>query len=358
MKQVSTIAAMLTLLALQAHATIWRVNNNTGVAANYTTLSAAVSGAAAGDTIYLEGSATNYGGATIAKKLTIIGTGYFLADTANHETQWNTNAAAISDLTFSPGSKGSKLSGVVEAGSIYLNDSLVTIERSLIYTYILLANAASSYADHDTIRQCVLGNYIISQTSTGSAKGVMIYNNIIAGGFSFGNNLANTTAYVINNTIIGYDFTCQNCVFQNNIFWSTSTYFNGYASSNYFAYNVFTVSSSYSGVSGVATGNSNQFGVSTSALFVVSSPSSPANIYATPPTGYSHDGQYQLATSSPALGAGNINGTTVDCGAFGGPAPYILSGMPNIPSIYSLTVPAQVNNGTTSMNITLSAAAH
>lgn len=51
----------------------------------------------------------------------------------------------------------------------------------------------------------------------------------------------------------------------------------------------------------------------------------------------STDGQWQLAAGSPAIGAG-FNG--VDCGMFGGPTPYVLSGIPSIPSIYIFDAPA------------------
>ena len=47
------------------------------------------------------------------------------------------------------------------------------------------------------------------------------------------------------------------------------------------------------------------------------------------------DGQWQLAPESPANGAG-IN--QEDLGMFGGPAPYVLAGMPDIPRITFVSV--------------------
>jgi len=71
------------------------------------------------------------------------------------------------------------------------------------------------------------------------------------------------------------------------------------------------------------TQNGNQINVDMNAVFTYSG---------------STDGQYTLLPSSPAVGAG-LGG--VDCGAFGVPSPYVLSGMPaNIPSIYLLNAPA------------------
>ena len=69
----------------------------------------------------------------------------------------------------------------------------------------------------------------------------------------------------------------------------------------------------------------------------------------------STDGAYRLVAGSPAVSAGEpINGVTPDCGAFGTADPYRLSGIPSIPTIYALTVPASVPSSATSMNITIS----
>ena len=51
----------------------------------------------------------------------------------------------------------------------------------------------------------------------------------------------------------------------------------------------------------------------------------------------STDGQWQLAEDSPARETGHNN---VDMGIFGGPTPYVLSGIPAIPTIYSFQAPS------------------
>ena len=60
------------------------------------------------------------------------------------------------------------------------------------------------------------------------------------------------------------------------------------------------------------------------------------------------DAYWKLKAGSPAIGAGYGG---VDCGAFGGPNPYKLAGIPNVPTIYQLTVPP---TGTTNINVTIS----
>ena len=69
------------------------------------------------------------------------------------------------------------------------------------------------------------------------------------------------------------------------------------------------------------------------------------------PNNLQEDARYQLHPNSPAKGVGE-NGT--DAGAFGGDEPYILSGIPSIPTIYQLTVPSNVPQGGT-LNVQIKA---
>lgn len=181
----------------------------------------------------------------------------------------------------------------------------------------------------------------------------MVYNNIIDARINFYHNIDNVSVDFINNDFTwDFEFICKDCVFQNNIFHKPDIA--DYGSYNYFANNIF---SSKSSERGMPVGNNNQFEVDMANVYLAGISSLP-DVSADPPAGLSHDGQYQLKTGCPAVNAGVINGTPVDCGAFGGAAPYILSGMPGIPSIYSLTVPAKVNIGTSTISISLSSAAH
>ena len=74
------------------------------------------------------------------------------------------------------------------------------------------------------------------------------------------------------------------------------------------------------------TANNNKANVSATALFVGDATEST-------------DGKWQLKAGSPALAAGEGG---VDCGAYGGPKPYILSGLPAGPVIYELNVSSYV----------------
>ncbi|MEO6683321.1 MAG: hypothetical protein ABIN48_10925, partial [Ginsengibacter sp.] len=311
----------------------WRLNNIPGLNADFSTLSDAVNSenVLPGDTIYIESSPNNYSGTIIKKRLIILGTGYFLSDVHNSKTQWNKAEATISgNLTFDPGTMGSVLSGVV-ASTIFINDSAIVIERSHI-SGLRLAYKANSFANNCVIRQNFFpyGGSITSQTATGIAKDVLFHNNIIGTSVSFAGNLDNSSAYFINNNFTYHNsFAVANCIFQNNIFFSPS--FSTYLGSNAFHNNI-------ANNTGIQSGNNNQLSVNLTNVYENFN-----NGSLSPTSGFSHDGRFVIKAGSPAIGAGQLNGTGIDCGAFGGPAPYVLSGMPPIPSIYKLTVPTQVN---------------
>ena len=323
----------------------WRVNNIPGIDADFTTLSAAVAAAAAGDTIYVESSPNAYSAAVnITKKLFIYGTGYFLADSINPKTQWNRNDANVNgSINFNKGSKGSIISGL-NTSYIGINDSLITVERCYIST-IYLANVANSFANNSTIRQNYITGGIVLYMATGTAKDILIHNNLIRSTIDFESYKGTATAYFINNTFMYYtNFSVTNSVFQNNILFQPN--FGAYVGSNAYYNNI-------SNNSVIPPANGNMNGVNLDNVFVNFNNGSP-----TPSAGFSSDGKYVLKPGSVAANAGDINGTKVDIGAFGGPAPYILSGMPPIPSIYELSVPIQINAGVPTMTISVSAAAH
>jgi hypothetical protein len=329
------LLSVTAMIAFPVFAKIWRVNNNLGVAADFTDLPPAVTAAAAGDTIMVEASATAYSGPTLTKKLVIIGAGYYFTDaTPNPKTQANTNGSTIGSPTFTAGSAGSVVEGCTMNG-IYLSESNITIERNNITSYCYLANDANSVCNNDTIRQNVIYG-LLGFTSTGQASNLLVYNNIFNGPPVQINDGVNISGYFINNDFLfSYATKCTNFTFQNNIFYGAN--FGSYLSSNAFFNNI-------TSNTGLPTGNGNQLSVDIDNVLVGYSSG----------TGFSSDGRYKLKAGSPAIGAGSLNGGTVDCGAFGGPAPYVLSGIPSIPSIYVLTVPSSVPSGATNMNITIS----
>ncbi len=353
MKKIALLLTAVFAIAAQSQATIRRVNNTAGISSVYSSLSTAIDAANPGDTLHIEGTNTFYGSPYITKRLIIIGPGFFHADTAaNPNTQAN-KLAAYAELNFGPGSKGSVVQGM-GLGGITVSDSFITLQRNLISGTVNLGNAGHSYGD--TIRNNFFDGGAINNTSgTYQVKSLFIYNNLIvkeSGTFMNVTVLPNTSGYFVNNTIIAVlstnatTLSVQNFTFQNNIFgrvnFGTTSSPNSYQGANIFLNNI--------AKAGLPTGNNNMLNID------------PVDIYVgwgSPGTGtYSTDARYKLKANSPALNAGVLNGTAVDCGAFGGPAPYTLSGMPPVPSIYQLSMPTQVNSGTPSISVSVGAASH
>ena len=347
MKKIFTLLSIpcLVLFSLTVHAKIWRVNNNLGITADFTTFNAAANSASvlAGDTLYMEPSNTQYstGSFTLTKRLVVVGPGFFL-DPASASTPGNaglqvtTFDSEIAFIRFGAGSDGSRFLGVTLAGSIYFNGSSnVSFEKVYFPGGIYFENGTN---DAITIRKCFFNNgvnisgvvaatvtnfvcennifyngaYITLTTLSGS--GNIVRNNSIVGGNAF--TLSNT--YVANNIFaVGSQCTFANCTIKNNLFQIAQT------------------------LPGTAVGN--QLSVNM------------ANVYVGGATG-SLDSRTALKAGSPALAAGLTIGAVVtpDCGAFGATDPYKLSGIPNIPSIYAMTVPISIPSGSATMNVTFS----
>lgn len=356
------LALLCTAISGMANAKIWRVNNNTGVLANFTSIQAAVDAVTTlpGDTIHVEASGSGYGACYLTKRVVIIGAGYYLSETApmvaNPKTEVNPNISFINNMYFNPGSKGAVVSGMYIGSYCVIQDSLVTVQRCYIGGDVYFADSYTNYSGYaDTIRQNVInGGLRAGYNSTGRWKTMLIYNNIIysPNGADFSGNINNVDGYIINNDFVYYysaiggnqtSMTSANIVYQNNIFGNVT--FGAYQNSNVYFNNICKGT-------GIPAGNGNIQNVDAAAVVYKD--------WIGDGTGLSSDGRYALKTGggNPAVGAGSLNGGPVDCGAFGGPAPYILSGMPNAPSIYALTVPTQINSGTNSMNITISSASH
>jgi len=320
-----TMAALFAVY-INASATVWRVNPTPNSSAHYSTLQAAHDAVTTVnyDTLYLEGSTYSAGGITMTKKLTIIGNGYFLAQ--NPETQYNLQPSYINGYVYCyAGCEGSKFIGCSFYIGAYLYTNNITFERNYF--------AASGY------------NAIVSQSN---CSDILILDNYFetvyyANSLSFGHNHSNVL--IANNYFSGTVYTSSsfNGIFANNIFSYVVTINNSTLVNNIALNNVSMTNCIYT----YNIGNSTQFGnqngnqqnVSQSVLFVG-------------PTGNSTDGQWKLKTGSPAIGAGE-GGT--DIGMYGGETPYVLSGIPPIPAIYSLDAQSLPSN---TLDVNLKAKSH
>jgi hypothetical protein len=243
-----------------------------------------------------------------------VGPGFFLNE--NPTTQANTTSATInSELEFANGSAGSTIMGCVFSIGTYVTISIsdISVIRNRLYQLDFNGNSNNIV---------IVQNYIDAHINAGSGNisNAVISNNIIGGGIyaqitSGPLIVANNVFWTTNWT---YPVDCHNASIQNNILssdFSTIQLNTG----NTISYNIM-------GSDGT-NANGNQYSIDMNLVF--------ADFDGT--LQLSTDGKWELLTGSPAIGAGSGG---VDCGVFGGPAPYVLSGLPNLPHIYEADVPA------------------
>ena len=289
-----------------------RVNNNPGFNVAYTTLQAAVDASTGGDTIYMEGSTTDYAGATINKQLTLVGPGYFLNE--NPKTQANKLEAEFdSDITFATGSEGSTLMGCRSKTSLIINTGDITVIRNYLWSVRFDATC-------DTI--LFSQNYVYStiHATAGQMTNSVIANNVIGGQFR---TIATSGPLVVSNNVLttmsyAFPIDCYNANIQNNILIDEDATIR-LNSGNSINNNIMAEDGT--------DANGNLYNIDMTTVFADFNGQ----------LDMSTDGKWKLKAGSPALGAG-VGGT--DCGAFGGLTPYILSGIPNLPHIYKASVQA------------------
>lgn len=320
MKKFLLLGVAATLTCSISFAKIWRVNNNTGVNANFTTLQAAHDGAASGDTVYLESSPTSYGGLTSSKKLAIFGTGYFLD--VNPGLQAFNLPSKVDAINLNAGSEGSSVEGLsLNGNAITINVNDIVIRRNHFASFngaIADWGVGIVYINNGASNILITQNYALIIQNTTASTGILISNNFIAhyayyGEASAGNCLSlnvNTVAIIKNNIFRRGTVTAYNSNITNNIMYLG--FFTG--SGNLVSNNI---------------GNDTQFG---------NTDGNKQNVDMTTvfeSTG-SYDGFWKLKAGSPAIGAGYGSTTQnpIDCGIYGGSSAYVLSGIPAIPAIY------------------------
>lgn len=313
------------LFATASHADIWRVDANTANEADFRTLQEAHDRVNAGDTLYVAGAGTSYGVLFLEKTLFIFGPGYFLDE--NPETQALVSSAKVDELTILAGAANSLITGMQLSGAIDIRAAGVTLQRNRI------SHSVSLSANNITLIQ----NYMRGSARVGAlvdmsdSQGILIANNYLyhnradlAGELIIFGTQASSSV-VIQNTMHGSIVEVHNATVHNNILFES--FFRG--SSNDIRNNI--SSGDYLG-----TENGNQANVDMSIVFVG-------------PDENSTDGQWQLERGSPALETG-VNGE--DVGMFGGPSPYMLSGIPSLPHIYFLSAPS-VGSATDGLQVRL-----
>jgi len=361
-KKTTILTILIVLISTVLNAAVWRVNNRPNVDADFTTLQDAINGASDGDTLYIGASETSYGNGIFAKKLIVIGVGYWHSE--NDTTQSYQEESQTGKLTFNNGSQGSIIQGLYiyytlssAFNVIEINTDSITVARNYIYAYntssspssvygnaiFLSANTANIDIRHNWIDADVHhSNYSYSGvTAVGIYAAGVLENAVVKSNFirshrssSYGGYYA---VYVATNNPFNEFMLSTNVMWGNLRTFYTNHYDNILVSGTYYIgagdefYNNLCDGTQY------PNSNNNQQNVDMSTVFIDY-------------IGYI-DNDYILADGSPAIGAATTGG---DCGAFGDD-PYILSGMPPIPAVFATTV---VPYGTSSLPVNIKAISH
>ena len=171
--QMTLATLLLAMMAINANARSWRINNDATKKPHFTSINAACSSADVqnGDTLYLDPGCL-IASQTISKSITLIGTGY--ASTV-HTTAKITGSLYIK-------AANAKVEGVYITGYVRFYASHVTLERCRIDSNID-SDGAAQYA---TIRQCMLNIIYGAGATSTNTMGWTIENCIIRVNYQYG----------------------------------------------------------------------------------------------------------------------------------------------------------------------------
>jgi hypothetical protein len=181
------LAASSTVLCPHVNAAVRTVNNSTAMPGNpgqYTTINAAITASATGDTILVAGSANSYdaGGITFSKRICLLGAGY------NPDNQARRSSIIAGNVTFtSVNASGSTIMGFKIAGDL-LNQSgvvvsNVTIRRNHFTGRIAFDADTSKYM---SFSENIFQNSLLFPTNKG-CPGLAFNNNVFCGDYGSGN---------------------------------------------------------------------------------------------------------------------------------------------------------------------------
>ncbi|MEQ9442223.1 MAG: hypothetical protein RIG62_24490 [Cyclobacteriaceae bacterium] len=307
-----------------AQATVIRVNNRESSVPEentYDNLAEAYNKAESNDTLHIEGSPDEYGGLTLTKPLTVIGPGYFL--TENDQLQTVEQVASTREFSFEPGSEGSIIAGITfNQNTPYSRISISTNDIKIsgcYFKYPVLFGRGTF--ENIIISQCFFPSTAIAINHVVYTRPFINFyfaNNIVRGNFSIPDGSSGT---IINNVFVGDVFnvgTTSSLQIHNNVLLSTDDEKIVVPSlGSNISYNIASLKT-------FGTDNGNQADILASQVFLQQG---------------STDGQWKIKVDGVAAGAGRDG---YDVGAFGGPDPYRLSGVPSIPRITDLSTDGYV----------------
>jgi len=323
MKLKLKISILALIIYTNLSATVITVNNTLTGAGQFTQIDPAITSSAAGDTIYVSGSASAYNNCTITKSITLLGPGTF-------SSKQNSFPASIGEITFSSNVSNVTIAGFKITNSIYVSKFTVSLNSNINNVTIrnnsfpagafgLYFNALSNSSNF-LISGNILGSVDFSMNPNPNVSNITLENNIING---YINSLVCNNSLISNNVFYNnsnaFNATITNATIQNNIFYNAhpSNFTSGCTFLNNLTY---STSLTYPTLSG--TGNIDNV----NPLFI--------NVGTT--GGYVATYDFRLQNSSPGHNAGNDG---KDLGIYGGSAFVALSGETyNMPVVRQMTI--------------------
>ena len=332
MKKLLLSLAVIVGVCSAASATTWRINSNPKAKAHFLTLKDAMSSldVKSGDVLMLDPGA--HAGATINKQVTIVGTGYLLADNKD----WKETASASITSNLSLSSDGGRVIGVsvshisVEADNCEIDRCygavrLETVANaSITNCYLTYVGVSTSAPTNYVVSNCIIAGAIdikyYTSSPSGTVKNCVIYGNCKSGYLV---NVQNAEFYnnIVINTNTEYKVENEESVLYRNI---CTINFNE-SRGNTFTNNVINIDPEYA--SPVYTDNKCVGNVALTDVFA---------------WGEGLERRFMLSADSPAKGYATDGS---DCGAFGGSTPYVLSGIPQFyPHITEVSIPTKTSD--------------
>jgi len=358
MKTLTTLLFLLVFAA--AGARILTVSNNPVLPAQYADVQAAITAAAAGDTIFVHGTQFTYPDFTINKRLVVIGAGYNSNNQFNYATRVN-NIGLIRDAGLQDAS-GTVITGfyvttgISPSGTLAVNN--ITIFRNqigyILYTYGNSSTLGSNWVIYNNILTYVYGGS--GGSLTASSSNITIQNNFITASI---NNFSMSSVLIDHNVFQGADklASVYYATITNNIFVMTAgTIMATTVTGNTFNNNLSLLVT----VGTTAPTNSFLGGPNTGAGNFVAVDPKFTNVSNFNSFSFSYD--YRLLATSPVHNAGT-DGT--DLGAYGGARPFPSGGpsgggddtspLPSIPQVTDVNIQNATLQPGTPLNVNVKA---
>ncbi|MBP6414787.1 MAG: hypothetical protein KA450_15195 [Bacteroidia bacterium] len=332
------------LISQTADATIWQVDNNLNSPQPLNDVQDAIDNyAIAGDTIYIEGSATPYGQALATKSITIIGEGYYdlLSETVLLDVDVRASDVYISGI------RGSILFSTNLASFTTINN--VTVERCYLQSGTISIIGNPNASSHAIASDIAFRNNIFDNVWVGFAVSSQFDTKLMVDSIILENNIFTHSGFQVRNptnTIGLATFILRNNLFidgvRQNANGNNTLFYDGFfftAIYDAVIYNNIFYAANPQGCTTCTLFNNLSFqnGVNDSL------PSSQNNIVAQDPLfvnypllggtfDFTHDYHLQQTPiQSPCIGTGNPIGT--DIGIYGGLYPFEIGAGPKIPIV-------------------------